>query len=294
MDFKLIKTFLAVSNTLNITETAENLYVSQSTISHQLKTLENEVGVKLIDRNRGFKKVNLTSAGEEFMKIALEWENLNNKIKKFSSETAKENISIASLNSINNFMFDDVYKEIFKDPAIRLTVKTEHTDEIYEQITSRTIDVGFVTQYIPYPQIDYTKLIDEEMVLVTKSKIYGKSINPEELNPEKQIYFAWGDEYLKWHNKYFSYESKPKLFIDLQILAFDMVDEDSWLIAPLTVASSLKNNFDGLYIIPFVDDPPTRTIFMINHKSPLDSSKKVITKVKLLIKPYIDEYYKMQ
>src|SRR5699024_11756184 len=104
----------------------------------------------------------------------LEWENLNNKIKKFSSETAKENISIASLNSINNFMFDDVYKEIFKDPAVRLTVKTEHTDEIYEQITSRTIDVGFVTQYITYPQIDYNKLIVEDKILVTISIINCK------------------------------------------------------------------------------------------------------------------------
>lgn len=169
MDFKLIKTFISVSNTLNITDTAENLYVSQSTISHQLKTLENEVGVKLIDRNRGFKKVNLTADGEEFMKIALEWENLNNKIKKFSSETAKQKVSIASLNSINNFMFNNVYKEIFNNPNTRLTVKTEHTDEIYEQITSRTIDVGFVTQYIPYRQIEYTKLIDEEMVFVTKT-----------------------------------------------------------------------------------------------------------------------------
>lgn len=293
MDFKLIKTFISVSNTLNITDTAENLYVSQSTISHQLKTLENEVGVKLIDRNRGFKKVNLTADGEEFMKIALEWENLNNKIKKFSSETAKQKVSIASLNSINNFMFNNVYKEIFNNPNTRLTVKTEHTDEIYEQITSRTIDVGFVTQYIPYRQIEYTKLIDEEMVFVTKNQHYGKLIDPEKLNVEKQIYFAWGDEYVKWHNKYFPFESEPKLFIDLQTLAFDMLDGDSWLIAPLTVANSLKNNFDDLYIIPFIDEPPKRTVFMINHKSPLDSSMKVIRKIKSLIKPYIDDFNKL-
>lgn len=192
MDFKLVETFLVLSDTLNLTKTAKILFVSQSTVSNRLENIENEIGVKLIDRDRGLKKIELTVEGKEFLNIALEYENINEKIRDFSSKSFKQTVSIGTLNSINNFLFNNLYKKMLDNSNIQLKIKTEHTGEIYNQVVSRIIDVGFVTQYIAFPQIEYSKLAEESMVLVTKKINHSKFMNPKDLDPEKQIYFNWG------------------------------------------------------------------------------------------------------
>ena len=45
-----IETFLMLVKTQSITKTAENLFVSQPTVSHRLKLLEEELGVSLMIR----------------------------------------------------------------------------------------------------------------------------------------------------------------------------------------------------------------------------------------------------
>ena len=56
--------FLALSKSLNFTQTAEELYISQPTLSRNIAALEQEVGVQLLVRNS--KSVELTAAGKRF------------------------------------------------------------------------------------------------------------------------------------------------------------------------------------------------------------------------------------
>lgn len=51
MDIKQLKYFLAIAEEKNITKAAEKLYMAQPPLSYQLKLLEGELGVKLIERN---------------------------------------------------------------------------------------------------------------------------------------------------------------------------------------------------------------------------------------------------
>ena len=56
--------FAAVVETNSFTEAAERCYISQSAMSQQIRSLEHELGVKLLERgNRSF---TLTVAGEYF------------------------------------------------------------------------------------------------------------------------------------------------------------------------------------------------------------------------------------
>ena len=64
MNISEIETFLMIVKTKNITKTAENLFLSQPTVSHRLKSLEEELGVKLIARKKGHKQIELTSQGD--------------------------------------------------------------------------------------------------------------------------------------------------------------------------------------------------------------------------------------
>lgn len=70
MNSQMIKCFLALCQTHNFTKAAEALYMSQSSLSKYLKSLEDELNCQLIDR--GKTPIGLTSAGEIFLKYSNE------------------------------------------------------------------------------------------------------------------------------------------------------------------------------------------------------------------------------
>lgn len=292
MNYNLVETFAVLAKTLNVTKTAEKLYLSQSAVSYRLKALEDELGVMLVERDRGFKKIKLTAHGKTFMSIALDWENISDKIKNFSSSSSKKTISIGVVDSVNNYLFRNIYREVFEDPNVQLTIKTQHTDEIYEQVAARIIDVGFVLHNTPINQTEYKQILDEKMVLVTRSKNMSniQSIDIKKLNPEEQIFLNWGDQYLKWQNKHFPQGLHPKLVTDSTLLSFDILDQDSWLIVPLSAAISLIEKFKDIYIIPFVEDPPHRAIYMITNKTPLYSNREAVEDFKTLVDKHMDAH----
>ena len=62
--FRQMKYFTAVVDCNSFTEAAEQCYISQSAISQQIRSLEKELGVELIHREK--RKFSLTPAGEYF------------------------------------------------------------------------------------------------------------------------------------------------------------------------------------------------------------------------------------
>lgn len=64
MTIKQMEYFLSLANTLNFSKTAEQIYTSQPTITRQIQSLEQELGVQLFLRSS--KGVDLTPAGESF------------------------------------------------------------------------------------------------------------------------------------------------------------------------------------------------------------------------------------
>ncbi|ULT58251.1 LysR family transcriptional regulator [Neobacillus drentensis] len=289
MNYELVETFAVLAKTMNVTKTAEKLFLSQSTVSYRLKALEEELGVILVERDRGFKHIKLTDYGKYFLSIAIEWQNINHKIQNFSSSPFKKTVSIGVVDSVNNYLFSGIYQEIIKNnPNVQLTIKTLHTAEIYDQIDARIIDIGFALNHINQPQIESVKLLDEEMILVTKGKGFAnlKEIDPKELNPNNQIFINWGEEYLNWHNKNIPHNSSPKLITDSALLSFEILDEDSWFIAPNSVVNKLSKKF-SVHLLLFKEVSPRRTIYMISNKNPLYSNRDAISEFKLLINKYI-------
>jgi DNA-binding transcriptional LysR family regulator len=68
MDFKQIEYFIAIINSGNFSRAAENLYMSQPSLSKQIKALELELGVDLFNRKE--KGCCLTIAGKKFLTFA--------------------------------------------------------------------------------------------------------------------------------------------------------------------------------------------------------------------------------
>ncbi|MCQ2226239.1 MAG: LysR substrate-binding domain-containing protein [Paludibacteraceae bacterium] len=68
MELRQLRYFLKAAELLNFTDAAKQMYITQSTLSQQIKQLETELNVLLFDRIG--KKVFLTEAGNEFLPFA--------------------------------------------------------------------------------------------------------------------------------------------------------------------------------------------------------------------------------
>lgn len=68
MELQKLKCFVAVADKLSFTQAAEELYFSVPTVTHHIKSLEEQMGVQLLFRDKH--SVRLTPAGETFYPVA--------------------------------------------------------------------------------------------------------------------------------------------------------------------------------------------------------------------------------
>lgn len=68
MNLQQLEYFLALAKLLNFTRVAEKYYISQTAVTQQIKSLEEQLGVKLFNRTKRY--VELTLAGSIFVKEA--------------------------------------------------------------------------------------------------------------------------------------------------------------------------------------------------------------------------------
>ena len=147
-----------------------------------------------------------------------------------------------------------------------LQVKTLHTLEIYEQVRLNLIDIGFPLSRFIIPNLHVQKIHEENLMVVTQNPNYHKKmLRPSDLDIEQQIFFNWGEEYRRWHNKYFPYSYPPKFSVDSAKIALDWLDESSWFFAPCSVCMNFleerRCSISGLPI-----GSPVRELFMVTEK----------------------------
>ena len=65
MEFRLLRYFVAVAEALSFTKAADRLHLAQPSLTRQIKDLEAEIEVRLIDRSG--KRISLTQEGEAFL-----------------------------------------------------------------------------------------------------------------------------------------------------------------------------------------------------------------------------------
>lgn len=68
MELRQLKYFLMVAKTLSFSEAAKRLYITQGTLSQQIKQLEDELGFQLFSKTSH--SVALTEAGEKLLPAA--------------------------------------------------------------------------------------------------------------------------------------------------------------------------------------------------------------------------------
>lgn len=159
MDTLQLKLFISVSQTLNFTKTASEFFMTQPTVSNYIKSLENSVGVRLL--NRDSHSVSLTPEGQEFVGYASQMLTIQmeavNRLRNIS-EGRSGYIHIAMLSSAAE-LFSECMTEFSREqPEVQVDVDIKEGTEMMKAISQCNYDIYFANRYM-MPESDSIEYI---------------------------------------------------------------------------------------------------------------------------------------
>jgi LysR family cys regulon transcriptional activator len=137
-----------VENNFNITAAAENIYTSQPGISKQLRLLEDELDLKIFERN-GKQLIGLTVLGEEVLKHARRALQEVENIKRISQD--KNNVetglfNLATTQTQAKYVLPEVFKRFhLRYPKLQLDIQHGSADQIRELLEKKEIDFAIAS-----------------------------------------------------------------------------------------------------------------------------------------------------
>lgn len=144
MEFRNLITFLCVAETGSFTGAAKQLGYVQSTVTIQIKQLEEELGTLLFDRIG--KKIELTSNGEKFMHYANQLVNISEQARQFCKQAEKieGNLRIGVLESLLMEVLSEKLLDYHKAlPLIKVKTRTSPANELFKMLKQNELDIVY-------------------------------------------------------------------------------------------------------------------------------------------------------
>lgn len=168
MNIQQLKYFLAVAKFLNFTRAAEKYYISQTAITQQIKSLEEQLGVKLFNRDK--RHVELTPAGVVFLEEAKVIINTINQALTRTQAAATGlfgNLNIGFVKGYEHSKFPEKI-QLFKSLNRNINLFLERCSPIslYEDLLKNSYDLIFNFDFISENNLEIEKKIIERVPLV--------------------------------------------------------------------------------------------------------------------------------
>ena len=185
MNTKQIDYCIELAHTLNFSRAAENMFVSQPTLTYQIKLLEDEVGFAIFERSG--KGAALTPAGSQFVTyLANMREEMKRAVEQGQNFSAKykDNITISMMVRQAVYFLPEAMR-IFSDrhPDIQITPKFEYENGVEEFLRNET-DILFALkeQTKQIPGIDLHDLFESRIYLISRKEdeLASKNLLTEE------------------------------------------------------------------------------------------------------------------
>lgn len=264
-----IETFLAIIKYGNLSTAAKNLFISQPALTQRLQLMEQELGYPLIKRQKGHRTIQLTDQGVEFYHIAWKWQQLLEETNSISTNTSKESLAVASVNSVSQYLLAHILPDFLK-LDFRLRLYNVFSEDAYQYMAEGLYDLAFIEQQdfnSKVPHGVYTKpAFSESFVAASYSELPhtdGGYIDIHSLKPDKEIFVPWNNEFKAWHTNNFDDKISPLVFLEDVSMMNCFFLEDSWVIAPYTTGKALCEKGANVYLIP--DGPPKRIIYYLTR-----------------------------
>jgi DNA-binding transcriptional LysR family regulator len=192
MDVRDLQVFLSVAKHLNYTRAAEEVNLSQPSVSVRMRQLEHDLGSKLFEQLG--KKVALTEAGQLLLPYAIRviaaMDDARHAIDELQG-LERGSVRIGASTTPGMYLIPGTiarFKQLY--PKIDVHLAVRDTRQIEEGVIKNEFDFGFVGGHLVGDEVDVLPWITDELVLIApaRHRLAGRKIvRPKDLTSEKFI-----------------------------------------------------------------------------------------------------------
>lgn len=168
MNLRDLKYAIAVAETRHFGKAAARCFISQPTLSGQIKKLENELGVVIFERTRRW--VELTPIGGEIIDLARKIVEQTDALTQLA--TARQDplsgpLRVGAIPTLSPYLIPPILKPLkTRCPQLQLVLYEEITDTLLQRLRNHQIDIALIATPVEEPDFDAFPLFDEPFWLV--------------------------------------------------------------------------------------------------------------------------------
>lgn len=294
MEFAKYKYVMAVAELRSISKAAVRCSISQPALTRSINKIEDELGVKLFDRST--LPIRLTYAGERYVAgiknmLAMKYQ-LDAEIEEIAC-LKKGRLAIGIPSSFSSIWLPQILPPFLqKYPGIEIQITEGLSQELEESLIKEEIDLTIASPLpITLPNIEYEKIISEQLILVFSPKHpFFSGISNE--SKDVQLHFIEaqlldGQPYISTMPKqglnriarqmFDSFGVKPNVVVETANPSTAMYLASSGLgFAVTTVNNFLHKQFEERPLCCTLYDPPTERLLVAAYKKgrPLQASAR--------------------
>lgn len=178
MNLRDLKYILAVAETRHFGRAAERCFVSQPTLSGQVKKLEDELGVVIFERTN--RSVDVTPVGESILahaRLALEQAKAIEQVAKAQQDPMAGPLRIGAIPTLSPYLMPLILVPLKRTyPELRLILSEEITDSLLGRLHRHELDAALLATPVDESEFDTIALFDEPFWLAhpRKHQLYDK------------------------------------------------------------------------------------------------------------------------
>src|SRR5688572_10857731 len=168
LDTRQLRAFVTLARRGSFTLAAKELHLSQSAVSHSMKSLETDLGCRLFDRMS--KKVLLTQAGEQLLqhadKILSEMFAARESITQLG-KWGRGRLRVGASTTACQYILPEILSEFKKSyPQALITVEPGDTWEAMELLRNNQVDMALLLQPKRDDDFEFSPIFEDEMQFV--------------------------------------------------------------------------------------------------------------------------------
>ena len=178
LNYQNLTYFITVADELNFTKAAEKLYISQQALSSHIAVIEKELDISLFSRKPTLK---LTYAGEAFyrhaQKLTQDYSDLFEELRDIR-DGKRGQITIGISHTRGHLLLPKVLPVFMeKYPNIEVHVQEDNVEQLEQALIKKTVDIAIIHDTASNPDIVYTPLLPERILLVVSSRLLTRCGN---------------------------------------------------------------------------------------------------------------------
>ena len=173
MDIKQLEVFVKVAKFKSFTKAAEELNLSQPTVSLHIQNLEKELGVKLFDREG--RRATLTPPGKALYKYALEIVKLRRKALLIVKETLGKiegEFTVGASTVPGEYILPKVLTKFVSEyPATKFQIRILDSEAIINEVFSENLEIGFVGSKKETDKLEFIPFLKDEIIIARSPQL---------------------------------------------------------------------------------------------------------------------------